>query len=95
MPANLATVDHVYPRAMLQAVAASDWWRRRNKVRACNACNERKGSRHPVRWLSMLSDCDARDRLATRLLALGRLDWQSGPFRATKKHVCRGALIDD
>lgn len=64
-PPNLKTKDHIYPRSATP-------FRSNNKVPACAACNNRKGSKHPLTWLTSvhLSDAGA-ERLRDKLIDMG------------------------
>lgn len=64
--------DHVFPRSVVarSGKAYSQRWRRLNVVPCCRACNGAKGDMLPDRWLQMLSDRGARQRLADRLRML-------------------------
>lgn len=73
-PPNLYGRDHIFPRVAVagSGKAYSLRWRRLNVVPCCGACNGAKGNMPPDRWLQMLSDRDARQRLADRLRKLDR-----------------------
>lgn len=72
-PCRMETRDHVFPRALIRVLpdARSERWRRLNKVRACAACNGRKGDTHPLAWLGQLTNPAGIERLACRLIVLG------------------------
>lgn len=76
-PETAATVDHVFPRAMIRHFIGPLplWWRRLNKVPACRRCNEAKADRHPALWLDAVPHPSGRDRLRSRLMRLG-MYWQ-------------------
>lgn len=66
--------DHVFPRVAVSrsGKAYSQRWRRLNVVPCCGVCNGAKGDMLPDRWLHMLSDKGASQRLADRLRKLDR-----------------------
>ena len=71
-PPNLYGRDHIFPRAAVarSGQAYSLRWCRLNVVPCCRVCNGAKGDMLPDRWLQMLSDLDARQRLSDRLRLL-------------------------
>ena len=73
VPLNLETRDHVIPRALVRNMVGPfhPRWSRLNRVRACNGCNLAKRDMHPLDWLPHVPSRPGRDRLASRLHALG------------------------
>lgn len=73
-PENYYTRDHLFPQWLLARWHGplSPEWRYRNRVDCCWACNLRKGSMHPLEWISHL-DADGAGRLHERLMLLRSL----------------------
>jgi len=87
----LATVDHIFPRALLRQFVGPlpEWWRRANKVPCCHGCNTRKADKHPALWLATLSPGPGRDRLTSRLHKLGTLCQHRGAAAHGGRHQPR------
>lgn len=65
------TEDHVYPLGARLPSGLPNRNMKKGKVRACYGCNEIKGHRHPLTWLSMCPSEAGASRLAVLLIDLG------------------------
>jgi hypothetical protein len=72
------TIEHLYPQNAVLPPRLKDWGEPLNKMRACFACNNRKGDKHPLQWLTMMESDDCAAEISKFMLAMGEDAYRVG-----------------